>query len=112
VCDRAGYGPSGIAAADWFAAQNTLDKCEDIAQAFGVTGAVLGSGALGCIEDTAIFRTTLALQTGLNGPLTCSSNPNCPANQLHGITNGAVWWCVLSRVAVGVCRHVCVGVVL
>src|SRR3990167_7765265 len=58
----------------WFEAQNTVEECQAISQAFGLGDVVnFGGWAYGCLED-AIGNNTVG--GGLNAPLFCSTSSN------------------------------------
>jgi hypothetical protein len=83
VCTALGMGLT-ISDADWFAAQDSLAECTQIATAFGLTSALVGSFVFACIEDTATSHDTGTL----NGPLQCSLSPQCPALHRVGADGG------------------------
>ncbi len=61
----------------WFEAQNTLEECVAISQAFGLGNTVdFGDFDFACLEDTSLVSEPSG--GTLNAPLVCSSDPNCP----------------------------------
>lgn len=69
----------------WFEAQNTSEKCQALADAFGMTGSNLSAGfTFACLEDTSANPHPV---TGLNGDMQCSGNSSCPANHRAGMDN-------------------------
>ncbi len=59
----------------WFQAQNSVDECRAISQAFGLGDTViLDTFEYACLEDTLM----VPHGSGLNGPLFCSTIERCP----------------------------------
>jgi len=59
----------------WFEAQNTIEKCQAISQAFGLGDNIKLDGyTFACLED----QDTPNHGSGLNAPLSCSTDERCP----------------------------------
>ena len=68
----------------WFEAQNTLEKCQAISQAFGLGNTVTLSGlGFACLQDQQADHTA----GGLIPPLLCSTLDSCPAAHRTGTGN-------------------------
>jgi len=82
VCASLGLSPLA-SDADWFAAQDTVEKCQDISEAFGLGTTVdFFDYVYGCLEDTQGEHTAPG---GLNAPLLCSSQVQCPSQHRTGM---------------------------
>jgi hypothetical protein len=77
VCEALGL-PLVVDDEVWFEAQNTVEKCQAISEAFGLGNNVLfDSFTHGCLEDSVGNHT---VGGGLHAPLLCSSFDGCPAD--------------------------------
>jgi cysteine-rich repeat protein len=66
-----------ISDAEWSAAQDTMEECQDIAEAFGLSMWSLGFYTYACAEEDGFDDIP---NMGIQGILYCSNDPNCPFN--------------------------------
>lgn len=77
VCGIIGYAPIADNTV-WLQAQNTVEKCRAISQAFGLGDDVtVANFAVACLEDTSSLNQN-NVNGDLNPPLNCSIFPDCP----------------------------------
>jgi hypothetical protein len=90
--DQCGQACDGVCAAansvpipddaKWFAAQNSVEKCQAIATAFGLATIDFGSYEYACVEDSGGEHSSPG---GFVEPLVCSSYSECPAFHRTGM---------------------------
>jgi len=81
VCSVYGLTPSNTTA--WFEAQNTPQKCQALADAFGIAGTSMASYTYACLEDTGANHANNLFVS----PLLCSTFSGCPQNHLTNMDN-------------------------
>lgn len=84
VCDALGL-PLGISDDEWLAAQDTVEECQAISNAFGIFEAIqLGAFTYACMEDFALAD---QVGGGLTGTLYCSTDVGCPGQHRTNMDN-------------------------